>query len=59
MSIDKFGGYKTEVREEIKLMEMLAFGFTMKEEKHLQKIGGVRDYSVQTTSTAQWQGRES
>ena len=41
-SIEKFGGYKTEVEEKIAERERLALRNKVKEEKHLGICGGLR-----------------
>ena len=43
LSTEKFGGYKTEVKEVIEERERLALRTKVKEEKHLQIYGGLRE----------------
>ena len=40
LSIEKFGGYKTEVKERIETRERLALRNKVKEEEHLEIYGG-------------------
>ena len=42
MSIEKFGGYKTKVKERVQQRERLALRNKVKEEKHLEIYGGLR-----------------
>ena len=41
LSIEKFGGYKTEVKERMEEREKLALRIKVKEEKHLRGLRGV------------------
>ena len=43
LSIEKFGGYKTEVKERIETRERLALRNKVKEEEHLEIYGGFRE----------------
>ena len=43
LSIKKFGGYKTEVKERIEIREMLALRIKVKAEEHLDIYGGLRE----------------
>ena len=43
MSIEKFGGYRTEVKEIIEEREKLALRTKVEEEKHLEIYGGLRE----------------
>ena len=40
LSIEKFGGYKTEVKERIETRERLALRNKVKEEEHLERFTG-------------------
>ena len=42
LSVEKFGGYKTEVKETIEIWEMLALRSKVKEEEHLRDLRGVK-----------------
>ena len=42
LSIEKFAGYKTEVKENIKIRERLALRNKVKEEEHLRDLRGVK-----------------
>ena len=42
MSIEKFAGYKTEVKENMQICEMSALRNKVKEEEHLHMNGGVK-----------------
>ena len=42
LSIEKFAGYKTEVREKIEIREMLALRNKVKEEEHLRDLRAVK-----------------
>ena len=49
LSMEKSGGYKTEVEERIETRERLALGHKVKEEEHLEIYGGLReDIGVKT-----------
>ena len=41
--IEQFGGYKTEVTERVEARERLALRNKVKEEKHLEMSGGLRE----------------
>ena len=41
--MEKFGGYKTEVKEIIEEREELALTHKVKKEKHLEIYGGLRE----------------
>ena len=41
--MEKFGGYKTEVKEEIEMRERLSLRTKVKEEEHLEIYGGLRE----------------
>ena len=43
LSIEKFGGYKTELKERIEERERLALRNKVNEEKHLDIYGGLRE----------------
>ena len=43
LSIDKFAGYKTEVKEKIYIRERLALRNKVKEEEHLRDLRGLRE----------------
>ena len=43
LSIEKFGGYKAEVKERIEIWERLALRNKVKEEEHLRYTGGLRE----------------
>ena len=43
LSIEKFAGYKTEVKERIEIRERLALRNKVKEEEHLKVYGGLRE----------------
>ena len=43
LSIEKFGGYKTEVKQRIEERERLALRNNVKGEKHLEIYGGLRE----------------
>ena len=43
LSMEKFSGYKTEVKEILEERERLALRNKMKEEKHLEIYGGLRE----------------
>ena len=43
LSLEKFGGYKTKVKERIEERERLAQRNDVKEEKHLEMYGGLRE----------------
>ena len=42
LSIEKFAGYKTEVKERIEIRERLALRNKVKEEEHLRDLRGVQ-----------------
>ena len=42
LSVEKSGGYKTEVKERIELRERLALRNKVKEEEHLELYGGLK-----------------
>ena len=42
LSIEKFGGYKAEVKERIEIWERLALRNKVKEEEHLRDVRGVK-----------------
>ena len=49
LSIEKFGGYKTEVKERIEERERQALRNKVRENKHLEMYGGLReDIGIQT-----------
>ena len=43
LSIDKFAGYKAEVKERIEIRERLALRNKVKEEQHIEMYGGLRE----------------
>ena len=43
LSIEKFAGYKTEVKEDTEIREKLALRNKLKEEEHLEMYGGLRE----------------
>ena len=54
LSIDKFAGYKAEVKERIEIRERLALRNKEKEEEHLEIYGGLREeIGMKTYCTAQ------
>ena len=60
LSIEEFGGYKTEVKERIEERERLALRNKAKEEKHSEIYGGLRqDIGRKRTYTAQWTTRKA
>ena len=46
MSRDKFGGYKTEVKERVEKMERIALRNTAKDEGHLDIHRGLREEMI-------------
>ena len=60
LSIDKFGGFKTEVKEVIEERGRLALRNKVKQGKHLEIYGGLReDIGMKRICTAQWTTRKS
>ena len=43
LPIEKFAGYKTEVKERIETRERLALGNKVKEGEHIETYGGSRE----------------
>ena len=59
LSMEEFGGYKTESKEMIEEWERLALKENVKQEKHIITYKGARSYIVLKPCTAQWPSRKA